>query len=723
MKKILTILSILLFVSSIAFAQRQIISHDHAVQLKVQIPDGGSSIYISWWENDTHTGAIQIKRKQAEDANFPSTALATLEPGKKIWQDKSIVPGQRYTYEVLIIGEGTYSGGVHEYYSYGYIEAGIDCEEVYDYGKVLVIVDETMAEPLQMEIDRLVADMEKEGWAVVLRTGPRAEEYDRAKVDEVKEIITTEYNKDHNLNTVFLFGRLPVAYSGISNIDGHGDHIGAWASDMYYSDIDNNKWTDNTVNNSSAKREVNHNIPGDGKFDNDGLRLSSGPLDAEIAVGRVDLFNMPLFHKEEWGNPELELLRQYLNKDHAWRSGEWANIPKTGIVRDGFSTMLEGFASSGWRNISSIVGYDNIKAVASNAYISTLNEEEHLFAYGCGGGSYTSCSTVGNTQGFVDNQVKAPFQFLFGSYFGDWDIANNILRAPLASMPYGLTCCWDGRPHWFFHELAMGKSFAHSIRTNYNNTQIVQNSYFPIYFPNVVEVESPQGSGTFVKTVYESGGAGKQMNFLGDPTLRLDSYQTQSVTELAAAQVINTVELTWIGPSTNNIYHFNVYRRFDSEDSWIKLNSEPITAESFIDDMLTEESMPEYQVRVAELASSNTGSYYQVGFAVSMTFEFVPIDDAVDDFELLYSASISPNPASASASTTIHLTTSETTNCEISIYNMNGAVIKSFSKLITSQADITWDLKDHNGNEIAAGSYIIQVKNDRANKTLKFIKK
>ena len=52
----------------------------------------------------------------------------------------------------------------------------------------------------------------------------------------------------------------------------------------------------------------NHNVPGDGKFD------QSLFVDLELEVGRVDMSNLPSFTSNE-----IELTRRYLNKNHQFR--------------------------------------------------------------------------------------------------------------------------------------------------------------------------------------------------------------------------------------------------------------------------------------------------------------------------------------------------------------------------------------------------------------------
>ena len=108
-------------------------------------------------------------------------------------------------------------------------------------------------------------------------------------VMNVKRLIKNQFESDPlNLKCVFLFGHVPVPYSGDVVPDGHApEHEGAWPCDGYYGDMDG-LWTDSTVNDSRAVEARNRNVPGDGKFDQ-----STFPAPLRLMVGRVDLSNMP----------------------------------------------------------------------------------------------------------------------------------------------------------------------------------------------------------------------------------------------------------------------------------------------------------------------------------------------------------------------------------------------------------------------------------------------
>ncbi|MEI6089577.1 MAG: T9SS type A sorting domain-containing protein [bacterium] len=692
------LLIIILFVLSIAYmdlsAYRDLKNQDHAVMINAQATGGTEpQLMLSWAPNDSQI-KYEIYRKKATDIAFPTTAIANVDSGIYSYIDKSVVIGERYTYKIAALGKAIYNYGNNNpknYYGFGYVEGGIEARE-YEMGKVLLLVDSTVYEPLYAQVSRLISDMENEGWAVVLRLVTRAEQFNGAKVKKVKKVIADEWAKDKKITTVFLFGRVPVPYSGISNTDGHPEHVGAWPADMYYGEMDNTGWTDFNVKTSSADRPENRNVPNDGKFDLDAL----GSFNTELGVGRVDLYNMQAFHKSGWENPEIELLRAYLNKDHSYRIGGKKDFPKRGIVMDNFKTMLEGFASSGWRNIASLCGNENVTGIDEYQYIQTLVEGKYLMAYGTGGGSYQSCNGVGVTTDFVGKNINAIFTFMFGSYFGDWDNSNNILRAALCSDSSALTSCWDGRPHWYFHEMGMGKPIGKSVTTSQNN----DSDEGRIYYANLFNNPNNGSWGT-----EDNGLAGRQMCLLGDPTLRMDSYLTCSIQNLSAVQNSkNSVQLKWDAALTENVYHYNVYMRYGTEDSWTKVNTQPLTTNEMIVDV-AKEGRIYFQVRTAELLTSNTGTYYAHGKAAKVDIMY---SSSVSD-DALFSINSYPNPAETESTISLNLLSASTINVEV--FNQSGIRVKTLfnGSVSAGQQEFIWNLTNSENSRVAAGVYFVRV--------------
>src|SRR5258707_1468252 len=267
-------------------------------------------------------------------------------------------------------------------------------------------------------------------------------------------------------------------------------------------------------------------------------------------VGRVDLANMPGLRSWD-GLPtfpsELDLLRQYLNKDHNFRQGQM-RLPRRGIISDFFGDYRGyAFSASGWRNFAPFFGPANITFLENpGTWLPTLSANGYLWAYGCGSGQYTTISGLGNTSPYyqatttdlVGADIQAVFTMLFGSYLGDWDSEDNFQRAVLATPTYGLACSWSGSPHWFCHHMALGETIGYSTRLTQNN-----------------------GPAGLYRTQTNTYAGQVHIALMGDPTLRMHPVVPPSnLTGVATAQGI---QLRW-DPSSDSVLGYNIYRATDS---------------------------------------------------------------------------------------------------------------------------------------------------------------
>ena len=150
---------------------------------------------------------------------------------------------------------------------------------------------------------------------------------------------------------------------------------------------------------------------------------------------------MPAFTKNE-----SQLTSQYFNKNHNYRYKNTVTVDK-GIIEDNFTTTQGAYSSAAWRSFSVMFGPKNIQ---TGDFLTKCQSENVMFGFGAGAGNYTSCDGIASTDSFKTKKA-AIFNLFFGSYFGDWDNANNFLRAPLASEENGLTVAWSGRPYWQNH--------------------------------------------------------------------------------------------------------------------------------------------------------------------------------------------------------------------------------------------------------------------------------
>ena len=547
-------------------AQAQAVSN-YAVRVSAAVEDSAPIITLTW-PADANASDYTVYRKFRDEAQWAQ--IAALSANAVSFVDTNVAVGVGYEYRI--------SKSTPGYGGEGYIYTGIMMPLQESRGRIILIVENTLATTLMAELGRLQQDLVGDGWTVlrhdVARMAVDATNQSSSvwagrsnELANVKAFITADYSADPtNTKAVFLFGRVPVPYSGALNPDSHADHSGAWPTDVFYADVDG-AWPDSTVSRTVASDLRNHNVPGDGKFDPS--RFSPTPS-LELQVGRVDLSNLTAFSKSE-----LELLRQYLNKDHAFRCGTTA-VARRGLIDDqlGLSTG-EPLAVNGWRNFAAFFGASNTFAAD---WLTALNTQSYLWGYGCGAGSFTSCSGVATTAQLATSDPQVVFTMFFGSYFGDWDSQNNFLRASLATTNYTLTSVWAGRPNWQFHHMALGETIGFS-------TLVTENS------------DGAYQAGSFRAYVH--------MGLMGDPTLRMHIVAPPSAL-VVKTNGVGGVNLNW-NASPDAVIGYHVYRATNAAGPFTRLNGSLLTSTNYTDPVVTTNV---YMVRAVKLEVSGSGSYY-----------------------------------------------------------------------------------------------------------------
>ncbi len=559
------------------FAGRAAVTAEYSVQVSANVKASPTQITLSWPQDSISTPKSYVVYRRAPGASSWGTGT-TLPGSTTTYVDKNVKAGVPYEYQIVKQSSG--------YTGYGYIYSGINVPATENRGILLLVVDKTYAAQLDSELTRLQQDLVGDGWTVsrlnVNRTDSPA---------HVKDLIKSQYDMDPaNTKAVFLFGHVPVPYSGDIVPDGHyANHQGAWPCDGYYADMVGT-WTDNSVNDTTAEDARNHNVPGDGKFDQ-----SKFPAPLKLMLGRVDLANMPgrLSPNGPATFPsELELLRNYLNKDHNFRN-KLISAPERAIVGDYFGVRDgEAFAASGWRNFAPFVGAAKITTVSQEGtWLPTLRTNAYLFAYGCGSGSYTSIGGIGSvghyrdgvTTELVQDDPKAVFTLLYGSWLGDWDSEDNIQRAVLATKDFGLTCSWSGRPHWFMHHMALGEPIGYSAR-------LTQNDGFTDDYKNQ---QNNCESWTHIA-------------LMGDPTLRMQIVAPASDVVVLANG--NDAHLHWT-PSAESVEGYNIYRATSVNGPFTRINPAVVKATQFTDANGAADNYT-YMVRAVKLETSASGTYF-----------------------------------------------------------------------------------------------------------------
>lgn len=645
------------------------------LKIKVEIEKETALEFKLTWPEDIATYETLINRKLFSEDFW--TPLDTLSGSTFEYVDRSIERGVPYEYKIekRVAYKDTADTSKTNYYDiFGYVSVGVEIPGTDYEGRLLILVDETLADPLEYEIDRYSREVWLEGFTPVVKTVPRAETFDSEKVERVKQIIKDEfYGSPDSLSHVVLFGRAPVPYSGKIAPDGHApDHYGAWAASTYYGDVDG-AWTDTSVSYLEAADPRNWNDVGDGKFDQIEI-----PSDLDLAVGTVDLYDLPFFENTS----EINLLKRYFAKNSDFRRGRYRPRLR-GAVDDKFNPndYSEKFAGSAWMNFSALFGPDAADSVPQ--FQESLENESYIWAYGSNGGAYTSVMHVAYPDRFRDSQVNAVFTMLFGSYLGDWDSRDNIMRCALASRPSILTCNWGSRPNWHLHRMAFGETIGETARLSQNNKYLYRSQ------------------GLYGFRYVHTG-------LLGDPTLKLHvplPPENLRVERIDLGDSGAKAKLIWDYPAGEDAFGFNVYRAEEVFGKLEKLTPEPIADKFYVDSVAPGGYV--YVVRPVMYEIVPTGEFYNVGPGAATELDAPRISKAdLHPGEFV----VSPNPATDYVRLSFEI--AGESRVKIEIFDMLGKKIKTLRdrEFKPGEYAIFWNLDDEDGSLTPSGLYFLRIK-------------
>jgi hypothetical protein len=659
-----------------AASLRAEVNEDYALKVSATSQVSPAQIQLTW---PTRADALEyyVFRK-APEATLWGNAIHTLTTGAATstgWTDTNVAVGQLYEYQVICYISTINSTALNNVSAYGYLWAGIQAPLVESRGTAVLLVDNTLATALSAELTRFQQDLLGDGWKIIRHDVARYEVGApgwKAAVVANRDLILAAKNADPAVSTVILLGHVPVPYSGLTIYpDGHAEHKGAWPADLYYGTT-SGTWTDTGTETTGARTETK-NTPGDGKFDQDTL-----PAPVDLMVGRVDLANLPAFSASE-----TQLLRQYLDKNHAFRTTALA-AQRRALVDANFDQTLSGKISAvAFRNFGSLFGPAN---VTKADFLTTLAGNSYLFAYGDGSGTYTSCGGIGSAANFAAaSRVNAVFTTLFGSYFGDWDNSNNILRAPLAAAGSTLACTWNGRPFWYFHPMGMGQTIGYSTRAAQNNDPWNNSGQYL------------QATSSGYESPKRDGSLQVHIALMGDPTLRLHMVKPASFlsVNLGGASPV----LTWTASADTAIAGYHVYRATDPAGPYTRLtggtispaapSGSPLNSTTYTDATATPGTSYTYQVRAIKLETGNTGSYYNQSQGLFIATDQPNLGLFRDSVNLALNAADPAGLLPVASATTLTYTVTNTGNGPLTLGNVTPSAATNVTAALTSQPAAT----------------------------------
>lgn len=531
----------------------------YAVQISAVVQTSPPQITLNWEPDPYGATNYTIYRKAKNDTDW-GTPIASLDGTGSSYTDTAVTVGGAYEYQIIKAATLGYTG-------FGYIFVGINAPMLENRGIVVLVECVESLAGLDFEVNRLQNDLIGDGWQLIVH---QVSSNDTPQ--SVQALIQSDYWSDPaHVNTVFLLGHVPILQSGYLDYDGHGAR--PMPADAYYGDVNNDWPTDPATSPSYI------------------------PSDVPLMVGRVDLADMPGNGAPVPWPSEVELLRNYLDKDHNWRQG-LISVPRLALMgnRRGDEAGL-ATAASGYRNFEPFVGPGNTieadtddLAPIAQRWMPMLAASSYLWAYGCGAGQDTSISALGTSGNYnevwstdiVGQDAHAVFVMVFGSHLGNWDHPDNIMRSVLATPSIGLACGMSGEPHWFLHHMALGETIGYGTRLSLNNSTLYQNEVNP-----------------FTRAVY--------IALMGDPTLRMEPVLPPANMNTTAGT--NAVTLTWSASSDPALVGYHVYRGASPLGPFVRLTGSLLAQTTFLDSSVPAGTYT-YMVRAVALEQHFSGSYY-----------------------------------------------------------------------------------------------------------------
>jgi hypothetical protein len=544
----------------------------YAVQARASIQLSPARVTLQWPTDQIPPTGYNVWRKSPGDAwwglpvRLPATATT--------YVDDNVAVGQIYEYQI--------EKQTTLYSAWGYVSVGLNAPLVESRGKVLLVVDRSIGGAVDAELQRLQRDLVGDGWGVIRLDVGRND-----PPGQVREAIRAQWQADpDNVQAVLLFGHVPIAKSGHLNVDGHGAR--PMPADVYYGELDG-AWPD---------------ADGDGSLDPYGL-----PSDMELQVGRVDFADLPGAYASFPFPSETELLRRYLDKDHAFRHALVRPADRALVGNVAGDGGGQAYAASAYRAFAALVGSENVVesgtdllAPVSERWITKLTSGDFLWSYASGAGNYFSLGILGTHGEFNDVwgsdllelHAKAAFHLFFGSWISEWSQTDNFMRTALAAPDYGLAAAWSGRPHFYFHHMGSGATIGESVRVSQNN------------------------NGLLYRNQIQRAIRGVHMALMGDPTLRLQAVAPPQ--NLQASEQNGETVLTWTA-SPDPVLGYRVYRSAARGAPFERISGELHTETRYVD-RPANAAEATYMVRAVTLSQNPSGSYYNASAGVFSRADF-----------------------------------------------------------------------------------------------------
>lgn len=553
-----------------------------------------------FWPTNTYRLSLNVAKriyspKPASWTAFTSSLFSTTNVAQGSFTDTAVTNGIHYEYEITQAVSTNYVNSDGNLYTdYQYISTGYQVPLNDTRGNIILLSAANITNGIATEYAQLKNDLWGDGYKIYEHTAITSEVTAanwKTNIAAIKAMITNDYNLDTTANWyLFIIGHVPIPYSGLASPGSHTENFGANPADWYWVDNLEGSWTDSTVNNSTADFSSNWNVPGDGKFDQTFV-----PNVPKMRVSRIDFANLPAFSLTE-----IQLLQQYLNRNHQWRHKQFT-------VNDASMIFTNGRPNEAHNRYSSMFG--NFEASVDHvAWLdkSTNSLHSYLRASKAGSGHYdvdgVSPVQLGTTQDFRDKHLYTVYSDMFGSYYGNWDGLQNsniVLWAPLATTGYTIATYYAS-DYVQVDSSTMGEPIGQELFAMAANKIMGSTVCYKPYTRN--------GFLTLEEwNVYTS--------LLGDGTAKLRTVYP--VSNLIATNVGSDVVLTWTASAeSSGVTGYHIYRAGTNDlNNLTRLTSVPVTSTGYTNTGAASGHYT-YSVRTVKLEDSGNRSFYNAAQGV-----------------------------------------------------------------------------------------------------------
>ncbi|MCH8513096.1 MAG: DNRLRE domain-containing protein [Kiritimatiellae bacterium] len=578
--------------------------------------------------------ALDVYRKLPHETSW-GNKITTISAGTETWTHNAtggphaITVGTAYEYRFHAQGVPSAWDSAHVR---THVMAGINVARSGPRGRVVLVMPESIQEPLAPEIARFKQDLVGDGWTVHDVLTPDGRDnwtcaQDGHHVGIRNEIIGIYNAHPGEVKHVILLGRVPQPRSGqrvYYRPDGHGD-LGAVAADMYYADVDNT-WTDSlTLSSPGTVNNAWQNVPGDGRFDQSHFRHLTEAF--EMGWGRID------FRGSVNGGDEIGALRNYLDKLHDYKHAQNGFVPgRRSIVRDAGS-LYKHVQEEFWKTITPLSGMENLEYITGNDLPNSAGQPEAQYTYD--NGPYLYFFMAGNEPNQPSDNSRAVFWTGFKSHMGYHDLTS-WTRSRLAE-PNGWTLSWTFAPprgRYVYHRMALGGTIGDMMKATINNQNSSSGLYGSAvknYINGAWTVQSPSGA--------TNDYAGYTFhNHMGDPPLRDQMIASPSWVRGRLLNGGSQVHVEWQA-SPDATHGYDVYSAPDVLGPFTKRNGSALDVNATSGELSWTDTAPPsdpvvYMVRALKMEDTPSGSYLNASVGRMVEVDRSPAPFAIVTAEL-----------------------------------------------------------------------------------------